>query len=212
MSDYVQYGAGLCGPSEWSNFDASPSLRLQRIPLVGTIFRQFGPTFPKTMRYGDIITGLPVSENSCAAIYCSHILEHLALEDFRLALTNTMKYLVPGGRFRLVLPDLEILAKSYLHSSSDDAALTFMIDSDLGHRIRPKGIQGLLRGWLGNSAHLWMWDYKSIAVELENAGFINIRRAAFGDSGDPMFELVEDQGRWQHSLGVDCQKPDRDGV
>ena len=39
--------------------------------------------------YGDIINGLPLPEKSCKAIYCSHFLEHLSLQDFRTALKNT---------------------------------------------------------------------------------------------------------------------------
>ena len=60
--------------------------------------------------------------------------------------------------------------------------------------------------WFGNSQHLWMWDYKSISSELETTGFINIRRAKFGDSIDPMFKDVEDEGRWVNCLGVECRK------
>jgi hypothetical protein len=52
-----------------------------------------------------------------------------------------------------------------------------------------------------------MWDYKAIAPELEAAGFAAIRRATLGDSPDPMFALVEDPGRWENCLGVECRRP-----
>lgn len=171
------------------------------------MFDGIGPKFPSTIQYGDIIRGLPLAEASCAAIYCSHVLEHLALNDFRLALRNTFEYLLPSGRFRFVLPDLEELANAYVSNSDSNASMVFMKDSFLGHQIRPKGLSGLVRAWLGNSAHLWMWDYKSISKELAEVGFTNIRRAVFGDSGDAMFEAVEDQGRWHACLGVDCVRP-----
>ena len=51
-----------------------------------------------------------------------------------------------------------------------------------------------------------MWDYKSIAYELENNGFTNIRVASYGDSNDSRFEEVEDVGRWLNCLGVECEK------
>lgn len=63
-----------------------------------------------------------------------------------------------------------------------------------------------MQEWLGNSQHLWMWDYKSIAQELENAGFIDIRTAEFGDATDTLFTEVEDRGRWKNCLGVECKK------
>lgn len=206
MVQYIQFGAGLCGPEGWKNYDVSPTLRLQRIPVVGSLFNSLGPRFPSSVRYGDIIRGLPLADDSCDAIYCSHVLEHLSLNDFRLALKNTCRYLKRGGRFRFVLPDLEQLAKDYLESSESDAALDFMKNSYLGQQSRPKGFSGLLRAWLGNSAHLWMWDYKSIESELTSAGFEGIRRAQYGDSGDSRFDAVEDRGRWDHCLGVDCKK------
>jgi hypothetical protein len=49
-----------------------------------------------------------------------------------------------------------------------------------------------------------MWDYPAIAVELTDAGFRNIRRAAFGDAADPLFADVEEAGRWENCLGVEC--------
>jgi hypothetical protein len=52
-----------------------------------------------------------------------------------------------------------------------------------------------------------MWDYKSIELELQKAGFAEIRKASFGDSPDPMFREVEDKSRWDNCLGVECKKP-----
>ena len=45
-SPYVQYGCGLSAPHEWLNFDASPILRLQKLPLLGQLVG--GPKFPPT--------------------------------------------------------------------------------------------------------------------------------------------------------------------
>jgi SAM-dependent methyltransferase len=207
MTAYVQYGAGLCSPREWVNFDVSPTLRLQRLPLVGPLFDFVGPKFPAGVRFGDIISGLPVPLASCDAMYCSHTLEHLALDDLRKALRNTFRHLKPGGRFRFVLPDLEQLARDYLASADVDASLVFMKDSCLGKPSRPRGLSGILRAGLGNTSHLWMWDYKSMYRELVDAGFHNIRRAQYGDSGDPMFAFVEDPGRWDKCLGIECWRP-----
>jgi hypothetical protein len=52
-----------------------------------------------------------------------------------------------------------------------------------------------------------MWDYKAIQKELAEAGFVEIRRAEFGDASDPNFREVEDEGRWVDCLGVDCRRP-----
>jgi len=208
-SEYVQYGCGLCAPDSWRNFDVSPTLRIQNIPLLGPLLTRAErfPTFPENAEYGDIVEGLPVRSASCEAIYCSHVLEHLALTELQTALQNTYLYLRPGGTFRFVLPDLERLAREYLESDAETAAHQFMQDTHLGVGQRPRGLEGLLRYLFGNSSHLWMWDYPSLAHELENAGFTSIRRATYGDASDPRFDDVEEKERWTGALGMECKKP-----
>jgi len=71
------------------------------------------------------VTGLPISDGSCKGIYCSHILEHLSLDDFRRALKNSHNILESGGYFRLVLPDLEYSIKNYVNDLPADASYVF---------------------------------------------------------------------------------------
>jgi hypothetical protein len=205
MKEYIQFGCGLCAPPGWRNFDVSPTLRLQRLPVIGS--RLHGknlPFFPVNAEYGDIVQGLPVALNSCRAVYCSHVLEHLALDDLRTSLKNVYSYLQEGGVFRFVVPDLEILARTYLASPEPDASLIFMEQACLGKRARPRTLRAFVRDWVGNSSHLWMWDFKSMSAELSKSGFRRIRRAEFGDSEDPRFNDVEEADRWKDCLGMEC--------
>ncbi len=195
----------MCAPAEWTNFDCSPTLWLQRVPLVGRL-APAGPAgrFPRTVRYGDIVRGLPVAAKTAALVYSSHVLEHLSLDDMRRALRNARQMMQSGAVFRAVLPDLEHLIRAYAADGTADAAVNFMDHTLLGERQRPRGLGGLARQWLGNSRHLWMWDYKGLAAELERAGFSAVRRAAFGDSAHEAFQLVEQSARWRAALGVEC--------
>jgi SAM-dependent methyltransferase len=202
---YVQYGSGWCAPASWRNFDASPTLRFERIPLIGRLYTKNAARFPKNVEYGDIVKGLPIEAESCKAIYCSHVLEHLSLEDFRVALRNTYRSLRRDGLFRFVMPDLEKYVDRYMQSEDPNAAITFMLTSGLGWKSRPRGIAGVLSS-LGNSRHLWMWDYKSTLAELEGAGFKRIRRATFGDCSDTRFREVEEESRWKDCLGIECSR------
>ena len=104
---YVQYGCGFCAPATWRNFDASPTLRFERIPVIGSLYSRNASRFPDNVEYGDIVRGLPVANGSCRAVYCSHVLEHLSLDEFRRALRNTRAVLQDGAIFRLVMPDFE---------------------------------------------------------------------------------------------------------
>jgi hypothetical protein len=203
----VHYGCGWSAPLQWKNFDASPTLRFERLPMVGSFYTKNKKRFPKNIEYGDIVKGLPVSPDSVHVVYCSHILEHLALSDFRTAIQNTFDMLQPEGTFRFVLPDLEHMMDQYRRDGSPDAAINFMQNTILGIETRPRGLRAFLTSWLGNFRHLWMWDYKAIARELQQVGFVDIRRASYGDSAEPLFDEVEDEGRWTGCLGVECKKP-----
>ncbi len=203
---YVQYGCGLVAPPTWTNFDASPTLWLQRLPGIGPLLTRGGPQFPAEVHYGDITQGVPIAPASCTAIYCSHVLEHLALADLRSALRHTYSHLKLGGVFRCVLPDLEVLARQYLASTADQPAVEFLEATEIGCRQRPRTLGAQVRDWLGNSRHLWMWDYRSLAYELEQVGFVAIRRASFGDADDPCFQDVEQVSRWQDSLGIEARR------
>jgi SAM-dependent methyltransferase len=203
---YVQYGCGWSAPEGWRNFDASPTLRFERLPLVGKLYTKNKERFPDNVEYGDIVKGLPIEFESCDGIYCSHVLEHLSLEDFRIALKNTYAYLKPGGIFRMVLPDLEFSINKYINDRSPEAAMNFLEETYLGVKTRDRGIKGLLYSLLGNSRHLWMWDYRSLSKELEDVGFMEIRRARYKDSKDPSFMFVDEFGRWEDCLGIECMK------
>jgi SAM-dependent methyltransferase len=175
--------------------------------LKPALLKRGFPDYPKNIEYGNVIKGLPVAPGSAAAVYCSHVLEHLALDEFRATIRNVFTYLRPGGTFRFVLPDLEGLIDAYKSSSDAEAASRFMRESWLGTETQGKGMSRLLRLLFGRSAHLWMWDEKNMTQELAAAGFTAIRRARMGDNPDPRFAEVEDAGRWEKCLGMECRKP-----
>lgn len=203
---YVQYGCGFSAQNGWVNFDSSPTLRFEKIPILGMLYTRNNQRFDKRVLFGDIVKGLPIAENSCRGAYCSHVLEHLSKNDCIEALKNTYKMLEPGGLFRLVMPDLEFLAKRYVNSNDADAASLFLREALLGVECRRNSFKQLILDRFGNSRHLWLWDYKSIERALKDAGFESIRKAQFNDSRDLMFIGVENESRWVNCLGVECKK------
>jgi SAM-dependent methyltransferase len=205
---YIQFGSGLCAPQTWRNFDAGPAFWIERnLPfLKKAVVRRGFPDYPPNIEYGDVIVGLPVEDGSASAVYCSHVLEHLALNEFRITLSHVFRYLKPGGVFRLVVPDLEHIAKAYVASDCPDAAIAFMREAHLGEPHKNRGLGDKAKALFGRSQHLTMWDYKGMAAELERAGFARIRRASCKDAEDSRFLDVEDPGRWENCLGVECYR------
>lgn len=204
----LQFGAGLDGPSGWINCDASPTLWLQRLPLAGALFRRFlKPCFSRRVIHGDVVRGLPFPTSSVRLVYSSHTLEHLAFQDLRAALREVYRVLEPGGVFRSVMPDLAVEVRDYLASEAADPASDFMRSTLLGQESRPRNLAGRIRVCLGNSGHLWLWDYRSIAHQLAETGFVDIRPARLHDSAHSEFRAVEAPERWERSLGFECSKP-----
>lgn len=206
MKTYVQYGCGFDAPDGWINYDASPTLLFERIPFFGRLYTRNEKRFPQNVIWGDIVRGLPHGKESVRGIYCSHILEHLSLEDCRKAISNTYDYLVPGGIFRLVVPDLELAMQEYRKELSSEAANLFMKSTMLGTISRGNFARRMVDCVFGNSKHQWMWDEKAMIQELKNAGFRQVRRAKYGDSADKKFSEAEREGRFVNSLALEAIK------
>ena len=136
-------------------------------------------------------------------------MEHLSYYDLKKTLKNTYEYLKPGGIFRMVLPDLEVLCREYVNEVNKKnpiSSLRFMNDSLLGVTERDRGLKQFLIKKLGNSKHLWMWDYYSLSEELREVGFSDIRRCEFNDSNDKMFLRVEEKDRFINCLSIEVIK------
>lgn len=207
---YLQIGCGWCAPAGWINFDSSPTLRFERIPLIGRLYTKNEQRFPRNVRFGDVTKGLPVPDGSYRGVYASHVLEHLSRHDFEIALKEVFRILAPDGTFRLVVPDLEIAAANYLSalkSSRLDANDEFLRTTSLGMEKRPRSPIDFLKLWLGGSAHLWMWDYPSLTAKLAEHGFDRIRRAGFNDCEDLRFQEVEQRERFEEAVAVEARKP-----
>lgn len=209
---YVQYGCGpFSAPAGWKNYDPSPTLRIQRLPLIGRLLkRRMHVTFHDDVLIGDILKGMPgVNDNSCDGIYCSHVLEHLSYEDCILAVRNTYRLLKPDGVFRCIVPDLAQAARHYvanLSANDREANKKFMEATMLGKHRRARGWKGMLQSAFGNSDHLFMWDEPSLTALLTQAGFRDIRPCTFNDSSDDMFRLVEEQERFVQAVALEARK------
>ena len=211
---YIQYGSGTEAVPGWLSFDASPTLRLQRLPIIGKLISgRLNCVFDDDIKYGDIVKGLPLPDQSVDVVFCSHVLEHLALEDFYIALKNTKKILKSGGIFRVIVPDLLLDVKDYLkaYSSKDGggASIEFLKKSGIGMMSRSKTFKEFLIEYLGNSSHRWAWDEKSLSRTLHETGFIDIEPMYEGKT-DPNYELItlpERLHQFERGIALKCRKP-----
>lgn len=71
------------------------------------------PQDPRVIQH-DLQTRLPFEDNSFSAAYHSHVLEHIPKKQASAFLSECHRVLAPGGVLRVVVPDLETIARLYL--------------------------------------------------------------------------------------------------
>ena len=205
---FVHFGGSYSGPApkEFLNFDSSPTLRFEKIPIIGKSFKKNKYFFPSNVKYGDIVKGLPLKINSIKGIYCSHVLEHLALMELKRSLSNIYKLLKKGGVFRAVLPDLKAYSMQYI--KGEITSVDFLKFTALGTVERKKSLKEIIKNHYGGSRHLWMWDFNSLKEELFECGFQDVRSANYNDSIYEEFKLVETESKWKDEpvIGFEAKK------
>ena len=92
---YINLACGpvFIGSPDWANFDFVAASGVQQVDLLGR---------------------LPLTDNFAKLVYSSHFLEHIPKPQVESFLREFLRVLQPGGVIRLVLPDLENMARTYL--------------------------------------------------------------------------------------------------
>jgi SAM-dependent methyltransferase len=172
----LNIGCGLSPTPGWLNFDNSMSVRIARLPILSSLLGVRGGPSAKlgamTQR-GDVLFAnaanrIPCPAGCAAAVYSSHMIEHLDRAEARSFLAEVMRVLQPGGVVRLAAPDLSLLVRAYLGDGDADG---FVSGIHMG-LDRPSGLRGWAKWTLvGPRHHLWMYDGESLAAMLSEAGF-----------------------------------------
>jgi cephalosporin hydroxylase/predicted SAM-dependent methyltransferase len=90
----LNLGCGRTIHRDWLNVDMAPSN-----PTVIT---------------HNLLEPLPLDDGTCSAVYSSHVLEHIPKDKAPAFIAECFRVLVPGGVLRIVVPDLETIARLYL--------------------------------------------------------------------------------------------------
>jgi predicted SAM-dependent methyltransferase len=93
-SPYLNVGCGARFHSDWVNVDIRA-------------------TSPEVVEH-DMRSGLPFESGAFLACYHSHVLEHFEPSQGARLLAECARVLAPGGVLRVVVPDLEGIARAYL--------------------------------------------------------------------------------------------------
>jgi SAM-dependent methyltransferase len=199
----VNLGSSARVADGWNNVDSSWLFRLARHRHLARLLHGLGllsaPRWDRICKLGnnfvlyDIVQGIPYDDASFDVVYHSHLLEHIDREGAEGFLIECRRVLKPTGVLRIVVPDLELLARRYVDLLDgpvpDRASRLLGAASDLfdqmvnrtpRYRRQQKWIVRMAESALiGNTAragviHRWMYDRFTLEEVLRRAGFIDM--------------------------------------
>lgn len=104
----------------------------------------------------NLLKGLPFADNSFDAVYSSHFIEHIPIEQVDSFLRECLRVLKPKGIVRIVTPDFEEMCSAYLshrkHGSHEKADFISIEILDQLVRRQPCGRLGTLMDFYRSKA------------------------------------------------------------
>jgi SAM-dependent methyltransferase len=213
----LNVGSGPCDEAAWVNIDGSWQARMAAHPWISRAAARLTGVevghWPRGVRYRDVRRGLDYSDGAVAAVYSSHMLEHLYRDEALRFLREAHRVLAPGGVCRIVVPDVEMIVQWYLRHQREPVESHREPSSDLLMGLlllRPKssanggGPIGRLRRHTDLHQHKWMYDREGLVAFFREAGFASPAARGFLDSDIPRtaLERVEHRDRVCDGAGV----------
>lgn len=137
---------------------------------------------------------LPFEDDSVAAIFCSHTLEHIPRARLSFVLGEFRRVLHREGLLRVAVPDIELAIRAYLERD-----WSFFAASEVTPADPDVPLGGLLASWFYSTrpneahgfGHVHCFDYEYLAHWLRMAGFGRIWRSRY--RGSALEELRGEQ-------------------
>jgi len=170
-----------CGPSPapgWTNSDRS-SARGVDLPC-------------------DIRDGLPVADDSFDYAVSIHALQAITYLEVVGVLRELRRVLRADGVLRLAVPDLDRAIEAYRRG---DHAYFEVPDDEVRSLGGKLSVQ---MTWYGHSHLLLTYDF--LEELLQRAGFRDVRRCAFGETGSAYPEITQLDDRERETLFVEARK------
>jgi predicted SAM-dependent methyltransferase len=143
--------------------------------------------------FANLARDLPFPKGSLDHIYSNNFLEHLTREEAVSHLQASLRVLVPGGRIRIVVPDIAPYAHAYSAGDSDFFSRLRATSNHWPRWTEPADYLATIvhgskeRGWV----HRWAWDSDSLAAVIGEVGFVDVKRYPINESADATLAGVD---------------------
>lgn len=190
----VNFGSGTHAPKHWLNFDASFRVWLDQLTFLRLV--GYRPRFSPWVKRFNVVRPLPFAANSVDHVYSSHLIEHLTRAEAGVFLKECWRILKPGGRIRLMTPNLHLLVQDYLSRRNNPelahtAADKFMQWLGVSYEGKPNKVAMMLNWGRDKNLHQWIYDEGSLKNLLEESGFAQATSNVNWISDFPDLDLLE---------------------
>lgn len=144
----------------------------------------------------DATLPFPLPDDHFRLVYSEHMIEHIPLDAGRRMLRECHRVLRPGGRLRVVTPNLESILGLYRPDPSpfQQRYLEWSANVLKGGAWPPDAVyvvNNFMRDW----GHQFVYDARALRRCLEEAGFTDITRPALRESPEPSLRGLEHAAR-----------------
>jgi predicted SAM-dependent methyltransferase len=189
----------------WVNVDYALGAWLARVPLFRQFNRKikiFNLDWDPRIHLHDLTRNFPWQDESVDVVYSSHMLEHFSREHGRLFLAECHRVLKIGGIIRIVVPDLEYIARQYLDGQVP--ADQFLHELGVLYGTGKNRLKNRL-SFLLQFPHKCMYDTPTLQRILDEIGFQTASRGPF-ESDIQDIRQMELEHRTCHAVIVEGRK------
>jgi SAM-dependent methyltransferase len=185
----LHLGAFDCAVDGWLNTDVTPHIFIAKIPGAAGLLRAVGKLDDKkydmhrrgafrALKYVDLTRPLPLADKSVAAVFSSHVFEHLFRDEVRRLITEIHRVLIPGGVCRVVVPDLEKVVAGY-DPESPERFLSALFEADTRDAVK--------------NGHHWGFTGASLKKLFKDCGFATAEVTAYREGRCPDLAVLDNR-------------------
>ncbi len=147
----------------------------------------------------DISRALPIEREVLDGIFSEHVQEHFDLASGIGLLRECHRVLRPGGWIRVIMPDAEWIARTYLNNPE-----TLLTHRPVESHQPMDAVNSYFRQ---RYEHQCLYDFELAKFALEEAGFVQVDRVECGAGRCPPDLILDDPKYSGESLYVEAVKP-----
>lgn len=146
----------------------------------------------------DFTRPLPFKSGLFGGVFCEHVIEHFSFDDGVCLAAEVRRILQPGGSFRVIVPDAELIMRRYFDTPNE-----LITRRGVGDETAIEIVNDYFRQ---RYEHQFLYDWVTMEKMLREAGFGQVKRSSFGHGAFCGALVLDDQKYEWESLYVEARK------